>query len=170
MIILKPLLGLFFKEVVEDSAKKLAKRSIDNLTQDEIRKQFLRIVAEGYTREVQHNLSQYVQAVGAASVSIEIDEETDSETLFGALQSSLRTLEVELERLGPDSPVSQYLERRYGGGREIFVGREQVSVARMIAGGDTRQEPWLNRDSNFEKLISLEASRILDQLLDEALP
>jgi hypothetical protein len=171
MLLLKPLIALFVTNLVQDSVKEIAKKEIDKTAAEAIRKEFLRTVAEGYTREVTHNISQYVQAWGNTSVIIETEGDIDGERLFQALQSSLRYLETELESLGPDSPAVKYLRKRYGEpSTQTYVGREPMSVASMIAGNDTRSEPWLNRNIEFNRIISLQAAELLDQLLQEELP
>jgi hypothetical protein len=171
MLALRPLIALFIKDLVQDSVKEVAKKEIDKTAVETIRKEFLRTVAEGYTKEVTHNLSQYVRSLGQASVTIEVEGDLDGDRLFQSLQSSLRYLEVELENLGPESPVVKYLQRKYGGGSpETLVGLEPISVASMIADGDARPEPWLNRDTEFNKLMSIQAAELLDQLLQDELP
>jgi hypothetical protein len=169
MLLLKPLIALFIKDIVQNSAKEVAKKEIDKTAIESVRREFLRTVAEGYTREVAHNISQYIQSWGQTSVLIETEGDLDGERLFQSLQSSLKYLEVELENLGPESPVVKYLQRKYGQ-TQTYVGLEPVSVASMIAGSDTRSEPWLNRDMEFNQLISLQAAELLDQLLQDELP
>jgi hypothetical protein len=172
MLFLKPLLGLFFKDVVQDAAKKAAENSINELAREQIRREFLRTVAEGFTREVDHNLSQYVRSLGAMSVTIEATEDMDGDRLFSALQSSLRVLETEIETLGPDSPIVRYLREKYTPDPDLFVGRQPVSMAEMIAGGDRRQQIWLNRSGDIElpESISAEVARLLDSILQDELP
>jgi hypothetical protein len=172
MLFLKPLLGLFFKDVVQDAAKKAVQNSLNELSKEQIRREFLRTVAEGYTREVEHNLSQYVRALGAASVTIEAEGDLTGDRLFSALQSSLKTLEVEIEKQGENSPIVQYLKRRYGEEQDVYVGRESVSVASMFSPGESRQQIWLNRSGNIElpESISREVANLLDQILSEDLP
>lgn len=171
MLALRPLIALFIKDLVQDSVKEVAKKQIDKTAVETIRKEFLRNVAEGYTREVTHNLSQYVRSLGAASITIEPEGDLDGERLFQSLQSSLKYLEVELENLGPESPVVKYLQKKYGEpSTQTLVGLQPISIASMIAGNDTRPEPWLNRDTEFNELISVQAAEFLNQLLQDELP
>jgi hypothetical protein len=172
MLLLKPLLGLFFKNVVQDAAKKAVQNSLNELSREQVRREFLRTVAEGYTREVEHNLSQYVRALGATSVIIEAEGDLTGDRLFSALQSSLKTLEVEIEKQGEGSPIVQYLKRRYGEDQDVYVGKKPVSVASMLAKGDSRGQIWLNRSGNIElpESISLEVADLLDQILSDDLP
>jgi hypothetical protein len=168
---IKPLLGLFFKDVVQDAAKRAAENSINELAREQVRREFLRTVAEGYAREVEHNLSQYVRSLGAMSVTVEATEDMDGDRLFSALQSSLKALEAELETLGPDSPIVRYLKEKYSPEPDLLVGRQPVSMADIIAGNDTRQQIWLNRTGNVElpESISAEVARLLDEILQDEL-
>lgn len=171
MFTVRPLLGLFFKEVVQEAAKRAAKNSIYELAREQIRREFLRTVAEGYTREVEHNLSQYVKSLGAMSVSIESTNDMDGDKLFSSLQRSLKVLEAEIETLGPDSPVVRYLREKYTPEPDFFVGRQPISMAEMIAGTDKREQIWLNRSGDIElpESISAEVARLLDDILQEEL-
>jgi hypothetical protein len=171
MFIVKPLLGLFFKDVVQDAAKRAAEHSINELAREQIRREFLRTVAEGYTREVEHNLSQYVRSLGAMSVTIEPTADMDGDRLFSALQSSLKTLEAEIETLGPESAIVRYLRDKYNPEPDLLVGRQPVSMADMLAGADRRQQIWLNRSGTVElpESISAEVARLLDSILQDEL-
>jgi hypothetical protein len=169
MIIIKPLLGLFVKNIVEESQKKILKSESVLQLGEGVRKEFLRTVAEGFTREVAHNLSQYVKSVGEMSVSIAAAG-NDGERLFTALQTALKQLEVELEEQGPDSPVIAYLTRKYGErSDQALVGRPTRSVADMLGDKDAfADRPWLNRtlaSPDATEFLSAEASRIFERLL-----
>lgn len=168
-MLIRPLLSLFIKDVIEDSAKQIAKREAVSQIAESVREEFLRTVAEGYSRELTHNISQYVKSIEAATV--EINSENYGEQLFDSLQSSLKTLEVELERQGPDSPVIRYLQSRYGGQSESLVGRKPMPVYATVTGYSNRNysdQPWLNRvqsDSpEINEILATEASRIFDRI------
>jgi glycerate-2-kinase len=168
-MIIKSLLGLFIRDIIEDSAKQIAKREAVSQIAESVRAEFLRTVAEGYSRELTHNISQYVKSIEAATV--EIDSENYGEQLFDSLQSSLKSLEVELERQGPDSPVIRYLQSRYGGQSESLVGRKPMQVYATVSGYTKARDPnrpWLNRAQSdspeINEILAIEASRIFDRI------
>lgn len=170
---IKELLGLFMQKVVEDSIKNTLKQQTIARVKNDIRIEFLRSVAEGYSREVTHNISAYVKSVGEASLSIETDP-GQGEKFFNSIKKSLKSLEQELESQGPDSPIVRYLEKRYGRFSESLVGRSRIPVYATVAQGPGRDEPWLNRTLRLpgvNEYIANEAAKLLDQLLsDEFLP
>jgi hypothetical protein len=168
-MIIKSLLGLFIRDIIEDSAKQIAKREAVSQIAESVRAEFLRTVAEGYSRELTHNISQYVKSIEAATV--EIDSGNYGEQLFDSLQSSLKSLEVELERQGPDSPVIRYLQSRYGGQSESLVGRKPMQVYATVSGYTKARDPnrpWLNRAQSdspeINEILAIEASRIFDRI------
>jgi len=168
-MIIKSLLGLFIRDIIEDSAKQIAKREAVSQIAESVRAEFLRTVAEGYSRELTHNISQYVKSIEAATV--EIDSGNYGEQLFDSLQSSLKSLEVELERQGPDSPVIRYLQSRYGGQSESLVGRKPMQVYATVSGYTKARDPnrpWLNRAQSdspeINEILATEASRIFDRI------
>lgn len=169
-MVIKPLLGLFVKDIIEESAKDIIKREAVKQIAESARREFLRTVAESYTRELTHNVSQYVRSIGSASV--EVSSDNAGEDMFFFLQSALRTLEIELERQGPDSPVVRYLQKRYGEyKRSTYVGMENRPVYTMVPGYSDKQDPdqpWLNRilqsDALVGEILATEAARLFDLL------
>ena len=169
MLLIKSILGMFMRDVIEDSVRSVVKREAVSQVAESVRAEFLRTVAEGYSREITHNISQYIRSIEAAQV--EIDSGNYGERLFDSLQSSLKTLEVELERQGPDSPVVRYLQERYGGQSESLVGRKPVPVYATVSGYTNARDPyrpWLNRvQTDFpeiNEILAAEASRIFDRI------
>lgn len=175
MLLIKSILGLFMRDVIEDSVRSVAKREAVAQLSETVRQEFLRTVAEGYTKEVTHNIGQYVRSVEAMTVVVSSDN--TGERLYNALQSSLKTLEVELERQGPESPVIKYLQERYGGREEIgasassVIGRKSQPVYAMLSDySESAQadQPWLNRvlanSPEIGEILAEEASRIFDRL------
>lgn len=168
-MLIKSLLGLFVRDIIEDSAKQIVKREAVSQVAESVRAEFLRTVAEGYSREITHNISQYIRSIEAAQV--EIDSGNYGERLFDSLQSSLKSLEIELERQGPDSPVVRYLQERYGGQSESLVGRKPVPVYATVSGYTRVRDPyrpWLNRAQTdfpeINEILAAEASRIFDRI------
>ncbi len=92
MLLIKSILGMFMRDVIEDSIRGVVKREAVAQLSESVRAEFLRTVAEGYTREVTHNIGQYVRSVEAMSVVVSSDN--TGERLYTALQSSLKKLEV----------------------------------------------------------------------------
>lgn len=172
---LKSLLGLFVKDVVEGAGRDLIKREAVAQMSEGVRREFLRHVAEGFTREAEFNFSQYVRSVGQMGVEIE-SEDMEGEKLFLRIQSALQRLEVELEEQGPDSPVAQFLIRKYGGqSSALYVGLEATPIYSTLTRPADRYSgmPWLNRvenDPSINDLIAEEASRILEKLLSNTSP
>lgn len=175
MLLVKSILGLFMRDVIEDSARSIAKREAVAQLAESVRAEFLRTVAESYTREVTHNIGQYIKSVEAMSVVVSSDN--TGERLYAALQSSLKTLEVELERQGPDSPVIKYLQERYGEREEIgtsassVIGRKSQPVYAMLSDyseSSQADQPWLNRvlaeSPEIGEILAAEASRIFDRI------
>lgn len=165
---LKSLLGLFVKDVVESAQKDILKREALSQVQEGVRREFLRHVAEGFTREAEFNFSQYVRSLGQISVEVE-SEDNEGEKLFLRLQSALQRLEVELEELGPESPVAQFLIRKYGGAQS-YINRPSVPIYSAVTNSaDTyRGMPWLNRvetSPEISQMVAQEAGRILEELL-----
>jgi hypothetical protein len=109
-----------------------------------------------------------------------VSSDNTGERLYTALQSSLKKLEVELERQGPDSAVVKYLQEKYGvrddrANAYSVVGLQQRPVYSMLSGySESAQsdQPWLNRalaDSpEIGEVLATEASRIFDRLFSSS--
>lgn len=152
---IKSLLGLFMRDVVVDAQRRVAQNESTNQLREAVRQEFLRHVTEGFSREVAHNISQYVRSVGAVEVEIG-PSEGEGDRLFSALQNALVALEVELEQMGPGSPVSQYLVRKYGS-EELYTGRQSQTVASMYMVTDD--------DNGDDPVLDSYLSSMLDRLL-----
>lgn len=180
MLPLKAVLGLFFRDVIEDSAKAIVKREAVSQLAESVRAEFLRTVAEGYTRELTHNIGQYVRSVEAMSVVVSSDN--TGERLYSALQSSLKTLEVELERQGPNSPVIKYLQEKYGQRDDTdiatassIIGRKSQPVYSMLSDfseSARADQPWLNRvlteSPEIGEILAEEASRLFERIFSSS--
>jgi hypothetical protein len=164
--LLRPLLALFLRDVIDDSAEQILKREAVSQVAESIRQEFLRTVAEGYAREVTYNISQYVRSVEV--VSVEIDSGGYGEKLYTAFQKSLKDLEAELEQQGPDSPVVKYLEEKYGKREESVVGRKPQPVYTMFAKPVDTERPWLSPalrdDPAIANILADEAARLFDRI------
>jgi len=164
--LLRPLLALFLRDVIDDSAKQILKRETVSQVAESIRKEFLRTVAEGYAREVTYNISQYVRSVEA--ISVEVDSEGYGEKLYTAFQKSLKDLEAELEQQGPDSPVVRYLQEKYGKREESVVGRKPQPIYTMYTRSADSERPWLSPalrdDPTISEILADEAARLFDRI------
>ena len=165
---IKTILELFIKEVVEESIKNAVKVQALKQLGESTRVEFLKIVAEGFTKEVSHNLSGYAKSLGA--INVEVSSDNSGERLFLSLQSALKSLEVELEKQGEGSPIVNYLRSRYGEKRESLVGRPVRPIYSLYTPKSVDPtRPWLNRTEtaspNIGEFLAQEASRLLENLL-----
>lgn len=166
---IQSLLGSFVKDVIHKSAADLAKREAVAQVAESLRIKLLKSVTEAYTKEVAHNISQYVKSLGEASVSISSDN--SGEKLFNSFQKSLKDLEAKLEQQGPDSPVIKYLQEKYGNRTESLVGRKTQPVYATVKGFSSNawsDKPWLNTvaqsSPDIGEMLAQEASIIFDEL------
>lgn len=165
-MIVKPLLALLLRDIVQNSVKEVVKKEVNNQLKEQIRANFLRVVADGFTREISHNLSQYIKSLGAISATIENDGE--GEKLFQTLQRSLKYLEQELSRQDNNSPIILYLRERYGQ-QDILVGLASESVESMVS-DEGMSEVWLNRtleQTDVRADLSQIASELFEQLFQD---
>lgn len=167
--LLMPLLAMFARDLISDVAKQAVKQQVTMDMSDSVRVQFLNLVANSYTEEIAHNISQYVKSIEA--VSVEISSGNGGEKLFGKLQKTLGDLSSELEQQGPDSPVIQYLQERYGNKSSSVVGRAATPIYTLVSGYSKVSDPstpWLNRvvanDDKIGDILASEASRVFDKL------
>lgn len=170
MLFLRPLIGMFVKDVIEDSAKKMLANQIRSQATEAIRVEFLRTVVEGYTKELTYNLSQYVRAVGESSALI--DSNNGGEKLLKSFQIALKKLESELEEQGEDSPVIKYLKQKYSDQSPgTVVGLPTTPVYMTVKGfseANWADQPWLNRvlksSPEIGDILADEAAKIFDTL------
>jgi hypothetical protein len=163
------LIGLFVKDLIKNSAVNLVKREAVAQIAENARVNLLKSVTEAYTRELTHNISQYVRSIAEASITVSSDNA--GEKLFKTFQRALKNLEAKLEEQGPDSPVIKYLQEKYGERTESLVGLKTKPVYTIISGFSKDawpDKPWLNTISDASPeigdLLAQEASRIFDEL------
>jgi len=166
---MNPLLSTLVIDVVEQSLKQIIKSAVIGQAQEAVRVEFLRTVTDGFTKEISHNLSNYVNSIG--SMTAEVDSNNEGDKLFLKLQRSLKGLESQLEKGGENSPILQYLKNKYGAGKEsTLVGLEAKPVYSLYTSPKVDENrPWLSRISapqkSIEDYLALEANRLLEDLL-----
>lgn len=166
---LKPLLAMFAQDLIQESAKQIVKSQVTQQMSDSIRVEFLRLVSESYSREVTYNISQYIKSIETASV--EISSGNKGEELYEKFQKTLGDLAAELEQQGPESPVTKYLQEKYGSFENSVVGLSATPVYSIVSGfnsNNSPDQPWLNRvlarDQEVGDILAAEASRIFDRI------
>lgn len=167
------------KELIET-----AKSAIIKSQKEALRKDLLAKVTEQYTREAEHNFSQYIQALEAAQVEISFDGKP-GEALITRAQSAVDELENYLDKQNPDGAVIQFLKRRYGEeGINIITGRLYAGhyVGKKSQGiyevankmGYTapvdRRKPWLSSErttQGIEEMLTNAAQEIFELTFED---
>jgi hypothetical protein len=140
------------------------------------RQTMLAHVAEKYTEEAEYNFSQYIKALGQASIEVEYKGKP-GEALVMRAESAIRELEGYLEAQNPDGAVIQFLKKRYKEeGVKIITGRlygghlvnrrgqgvYEVLNKMGYAAGVDRKKPWLTGAKTTQGLESMVAEAALE--------
>jgi hypothetical protein len=167
------------KDVIET-----AKRQIMTSQLQAARDTMLAHVAQKYSEEVEHNVSQYIQALGEASVEIEFKGKP-GEALILRAESAIEELNGYLEAQNPDGAVIQFLKKRYKeeGVRIItgrlygghYVNRRGQGVYEVLnkmgyAANVDRRKPWLTgakTTEGMENMLADAAIEIFNVMFDE---
>lgn len=167
------------KELIET-----AKSAIIKSQKEALRKDLLAKVTEQYTREAEHNFSQYIQALEAAQVEISFDGKP-GEALITRAQSAVDELENYLDKQNPDGAVIQFLKRRYGEeGINIITGRlyaghyvgkksqgiYEVANKMGYAAPVDRRKPWLSSErttQGIEEMLVNAAQEIFELTFED---
>ena len=178
-MIFKALAAAVMGAVLSSSKKEvmdIAKKQLIQSQMEGARKAILSHVAEKYTEEVEYNFSQYVRALGEASVSMEY-EGKPGEALIMRAESAVKELEGYLEAQNPDGAVIQFLQRRYKeeGVRIIsgrlyaghYVNRQSEGIYTVLnrmgyAGAVDKRKPWLTGAKTTEGLENMLADAALE--------
>lgn len=159
------------KDILENAKSQLLEQSMRSA-----REAMLAHVAEQYSREVEYNISQYIQALGAASVEVEFRGKP-GEAFISKAEGAISELELYIEKQNPDGAVIQYLQRRYKeeGVRIIsgrlygghYVGRKgqgtyEVANRMGYAAAVDRRKPWLTGDKTAQGLEDMMAKAALE--------
>jgi hypothetical protein len=152
------------KEAIETAKSQLLKNSMQ-----QAREAMLAHVAEQYTREVEHNISQYIRALADSNVEIEFKGKP-GEALIMRAESAVEELENYLDAQNPDGAVIQFLKRRYlEEGVNIITGRLYAGhyvnragqgkyevLNRMgYAARVDESKPWLTGDKTIQGVQSI---------------
>lgn len=125
-MIYKALAGAIMQAILSSAKKEvmdIARSQIIKSQMEGARKAMLAHVAEKFTEEAEHNFSQYIRALGEATVEVEYKGKP-GEALITRAQSAVKELESYIEAQNPDGAVIQYLKRRYKEeGIRIITGR-----------------------------------------------
>lgn len=167
------------KEVLE-----IAKGQIMQAQMEGVRKAMLSHVVEKYTEEVEFNYSQYIRALGQASVSVEYVGKPGA-TLISRAESAVEELSGWVEAQNPDGAVIQFLKQRYNeeGVRIIsgrlyaghYINRKSQGIYEVLnrmgyAAQVDKRKPWLSSpktSQGLESMIADAAIEIFEVLFDD---
>ena len=159
------------KDIIQTAKSQLIEQSMRSA-----REAMLAHVAEQYSREVEYNLSQYVRALGEASVDVEFRGKP-GEALISKAESAIKELEIYIEKQNPDGAVIQYLQKRYKeeGVRIItgrlygghYVGRKgqgtyEVANRMGYAANVDKRKPWLTGTKTAQGLEDMMAKAAIE--------
>jgi len=167
------------KEVLE-----IAKGQIMQAQMEGVRKAMLSHVVEKYTEEVEFNYSQYIRALGQASVSVEYVGKPGA-ALISRAEWAVEELSGWVEAQNPDGAVIQFLKQRYNeeGIRIIsgrlyaghYINRKSQGVYEVLnrmgyAANVDKRKPWLSSpktSEGIESMIADAALEIFEVLFDD---
>ena len=159
------------KEVINVAQRRIAQSQMEG-----VRKAMLSHVAEKYTEEVEYNFSQYIRALGEATVDIEY-KGRPGEALIMRAESAVKELEGYIEAQNPNGAVIQFLQRRYKeeGVRIIsgrlyaghYVNRKSQGIYEVLnrmgyASEVDRRKPWLTGQKTTEGLENMLADAAVE--------
>jgi hypothetical protein len=161
---------------VLNSAKKelleTAKSQIIKSQKEALRKDLLAKVTAQYTKEAEHNFTQYIQALESANVEISF-EGKPGQAFINKAQSAVNELESYLDNQNPDGAVIQFLKKRYGEeGINIITGRlyaghyvgkksqgvYEVANKMGYAAPVDKRKPWLSSEKTTQGLEDMLAN------------
>jgi hypothetical protein len=166
------------KEAIETAKSQLLKNSMEKA-----REAMLAHVAEQYSREVEHNISEYVRALADSNVEVSF-EGKPGEALIMRAESAIDELEGYLDAQNPDGAVIQFLKRRYSEeGVRIISGRLYAGhyvnrtgqgkyevLNRMgYAAAVDKRKPWLTGNKTVQgvqDIISQAAVEMFELMFD----
>ena len=155
---------------VLNSAKKelleVAKSQIIKSQKEALRKDLLAKVTAQYTKEAEHNFTQYIRALESANVEVSF-EGKPGQAFINKAQSAVNELESYLDNQTPDGAVIQFLKKRYGEeGINIITGRlyaghyvgkksqgvYEVANKMGYASPVDKRKPWLSSEKTTQGL------------------
>ena len=148
----------------KDQVIKLARDSIVKSQKEALRKDLLSKVAAQYTKEAEHNFSEYIKSLESATVEISF-EGKPGQALVNKAESAVNEFQNYLNKQNPDGAVIRFLKNRYNEeGINIITGRlyaghyvnrksaDTFEVANKMgyaAPVDSRK-PWLSSDKTTQ--------------------
>lgn len=157
--------------IVEKEFYDQLKRQAVQQSLEMVRRQMLAEVANQFSKEVAYNAAQYIRALGAASVTIEVEGDP-GEVIEQRFKKSVDKFEKWVDSQPPDSPVVTSLLEKYGvkkSGVYSYVRQQTVPIWQSI--GKPRKEYWLDRTNqgvDISDFLSENAARIFNRLLSES--
>lgn len=173
---------------VLNSAKKelleVAKSQIIKSQKEALRKDLLAKVTAQYTKEAEHNFTQYIRALESANVEISF-EGKPGQAFINKAQSAVNELESYLDNQNPDGAVIQFLKKRYGEeGINIITGRlyaghyvgkksqgvYEVANKMGYAAPVDKRKPWLSSEKTtqgIEEMLANAAKEIFELTFED---
>ena len=161
-----------------------AKSAIIKSQKEALRKDLLAKITSQYTKEAEHNFSQYIQALEAAQVEVS-SEGKPGQALINRAQAAVDELEHYLDKQNPDGAVIQFLKKRYNeeGIRIItgklyaghYVGKRSQGVYEVAnkmgyAAPVDRRKPWLSSEKTtqgIEEMLTNAAQEIFELTFED---
>lgn len=167
------------KDVVE-----AAKKQVISSQMKAARVELMREIAQKYSEEVRHNVSEYINAIEKSNVEISF-EGKPGEAFITRAQGAITELEGYLEKQNPDGPIIKYLKRRYKeegvniitgrlyGGH--YVGRRSQGIYEIAnrmgyAANVDKRKPWLTgskTSQGIEEMLSEAAKEIFEIMFED---
>jgi hypothetical protein len=166
--------------VVLSSAKeeviKTAEAQIKKIQAERIRKNILAQVTTQYIKELEHNITGYIQSIEASSAEISF-EGKPGQAFINRAESAIKEFETYIEKQHPDGAVIKYLQRRYNeegirivtgklyGGHYIGKkGQSSYEVANKMgyAGAVDKRKPWLSSEKTTQGIEEMLANAALE--------
>lgn len=161
---------------VLNSAKKqlleTAKSQLIKSQKEALRKDLLAKVSQQYTREAEHNFSQYIRALESAQVEVSF-EGKPGEAFITRAQSAVRELESYIDKQNPDGAAIQFLKKRYNEeGINIITGRlyaghlvnkksqgiYEIANKMGYAAPVDKRKPWLSSEKTTQGIEEMMAN------------
>lgn len=157
----------------------IAKNEIIKSQKQALRRDLLAKVAAQYTKEAEHNFSQYIRALESAQVEVSFQGKP-GQALVGKAQSAVDELEKYIEKQNPDGAVIKFLKKRYGEeGINIITGRLyaghyvnkksegifEVANKMGYAAPVDKRKPWLSSErttQGIQEMIENAAKEIFE--------
>lgn len=148
------------------------------------RVELMKEIAQKYSEEVRHNVSEYINAIEKSNVEISF-EGKPGEAFITRAQGAITELEGYLEKQNPDGPIIKYLKRRYKeegvniitgrlyGGH--YVGRKsqgtyEIANRMGYAANVDKRKPWLTgskTSQGIEEMLSEAAKEIFEIMFED---